>query len=163
MGSEMCIRDRPYEEIGLKKDNQHIQINDSIIQIENEYYSSIRPKRVVDSGQRPINVLKNEGIEYVEVRCLDNNPFLRGSIDKHTAYFIEAYLMVSLVDENYSFDEKRIKEIQDNWQNTVRNGRDPKLLLKRDGKTISVKDAANEVFSKTVSYTHLTLPTTCSV
>ena len=45
----------PYEEIGLKKDNQHIQINDSIIQIENEYYSSIRPKRVVDSGQRPVS------------------------------------------------------------------------------------------------------------
>jgi glutamate--cysteine ligase len=144
----------PYEKIGLKKDEQHIQINDSIIQIENEYYSSIRPKRVVDSGQRPINVLKNKGIEYVEVRCLDNNPFLRGSIDKHTAYFIEAYLMVSLIDEDYSFDEKRIKEIQDNWQNTVRNGRDPKLLLKRDGETISVKDAANEVFSKIYDFAY---------
>ena len=64
-----------------------------------------------DITLRAINVLKNKGIEYVEVRCLDNNPFLRGSIDKHTAYFIEAYLMVSLIDEDYSFDEKRIKEI----------------------------------------------------
>ena len=144
----------PYEKIGLKKGDKHIQINDSIIQIENEYYSSIRPKRVVQSGQRPINVLKNEGIEYIEVRCLDNNPFLRGSIDKHTAYFIEAYLMVSLIDENYPFDKNRIKEIQDNWQNTVRKGRDPNLLLKRDGKTISVKDAAEEVFSKIYDYAY---------
>ena len=147
-------RHEPYEKIGLKKGNKHIQINDSIIQIENEYYSSIRPKRVVQSGQRPINVLKNEGIEYIEVRCLDNNPFLKNSIDKHTAYFIEAYLMVSLIDDNYSFDVNRIKEIQENWQNTVRRGRDSNLLLKRDGKTISVKDAAGEVFSKIYDYAY---------
>ena len=138
----------PYEKIGLKKNDKHIQINDSVIQIENEYYSSIRPKRVIKSGQRPINVLRDQGIEYVEVRCLDNNPFLKGSIDKNTAYFIEAYLMISLIDESYSFDENRIEEIQENWHNTVRNGRDPNLLLKRDGKTISVKSAAEEVFNK---------------
>ena len=35
--SALTKKYEPYEEIGLKKDNQHIQINDSIIQIENEY------------------------------------------------------------------------------------------------------------------------------
>ena len=58
-----------YEQIGIEKEGEFIQINDSIIQIENEYYSSIRPKRVVGSGERPINALKEKGIEYVEVRC----------------------------------------------------------------------------------------------
>tara|TARA_Y200000002_G_scaffold158903_1_gene131372 strand:- start:415 stop:915 length:501 start_codon:yes stop_codon:yes gene_type:complete len=62
--------------------------------------------------------------------------------------------MVSLIDDNYSFDVNRIKEIQENWQNTVRMGRDANLLLKRDGKTISVKDAAGEVFSKIYDYAY---------
>ena len=66
----------PYQEIGIKDGDEFLQINDCIIQIENEYYSSIRPKRVVSSGERPINILKEKGIEYVEVRCMDNNPFL---------------------------------------------------------------------------------------
>ena len=64
-----------YEEIGTERNGEYIQINDSIIQIENEYYSSIRPKRIVGSGERPINVLREKGIEYVEVRCMDNDPF----------------------------------------------------------------------------------------
>ena len=82
-----------YAEVGVIKDGKRIQINTSIIQIENEYYSSIRPKRVTPAGERPINILKNEGIDYVEIRALDNNSYLPSGIDEDTSYFLEAYLL----------------------------------------------------------------------
>ena len=138
----------PYQEIGIKDGDDFLQINDCIIQIENEYYSSIRPKRVVGSGERPINILKEKGIEYVEVRCMDNNPFLNSSIDKETAYFIEAFLMTSLMDEEKPCLNKEIKEIQNNWQSVVKEGRKPNLDLKIDGKSTPLKDAANIFLEK---------------
>ena len=76
-----------YKKIGEFKDAERIQLNDSIIQIENEYYSTIRPKRVCPSGERPINVLKDEGIDYLELRCIDLNPSSPIGINKEQIYF----------------------------------------------------------------------------
>jgi glutamate--cysteine ligase len=77
----------------MERTGKRIQINTSIIQIENEYYSSIRPKRVTPPGERPINVLREtKAVDYVEIRALDNNSFLPGGIDEDTSYFFEGYL-----------------------------------------------------------------------
>ena len=70
-----------YAAIGTQKDGEWLQLNSNILQIENEYYSSIRPKRVTDSGERPIQALMARGVQYIEVRCLDINPFLPLGID----------------------------------------------------------------------------------
>ncbi len=61
----------PYAEIGVKVDGEYLQLNANILQIENEYYSYIRPKRVARSGERPTKALRRAGVEYVEVRALD--------------------------------------------------------------------------------------------
>ncbi|WP_121370686.1 glutamate--cysteine ligase, partial [Pseudomonas aeruginosa] len=66
----------PYEKVGTKQDGEWVQLNTNILQIENEYYSSIRPKRVTYTGERPVQALAARGVQYVEVRCLDINPFL---------------------------------------------------------------------------------------
>ena len=63
-----------YEEIGVQKDGQFIQLNTHVLQIENEYYSDIRPKRVTESGEKPISALSDRGVEYIEVRILDFDP-----------------------------------------------------------------------------------------
>lgn len=79
---------------------------------------------------------------------MDNNPFLNSSIDKETAYFIEAFLMTSLMDEEKPCLNKEIKEIQNNWQSVVKEGRKPNLDLKIDGKSTPLKDAANIFLEK---------------
>ena len=117
-----------YEQVGIRRENKLIQINTSIIQIENEYYSSIRPKRVTPSGARPINILREKGIEYVEIRALDNNSFLPSGIDENTSYFLEALLITCLIEDNTPSTKVEIKELLDNWQNVVRNGRNPNFL-----------------------------------
>lgn len=63
----------PYEKVGTKQDGEWVQLNTNILQIENEYYSSIRPKRVTYTGERPVQALAARGVQYVEVRCLDIN------------------------------------------------------------------------------------------
>lgn len=83
----------PYVEIGTHKDGEWIQLNTNVLQIENEYYSTIRPKRVTYSGERPIQALVARGVQYVEVRCLDINPFLPVGIDLEQSRFIDAFIL----------------------------------------------------------------------
>ncbi|MBT7963770.1 MAG: glutamate--cysteine ligase, partial [Porticoccaceae bacterium] len=59
-----------YEAIGLKSSkDSHKQLNTHLLQIENEFYSSIRPKRTTATGETPLHALAERGVEYVEVRC----------------------------------------------------------------------------------------------
>jgi len=134
-----------YGEVGTIKDGKRIQINTSIIQIENEYYSSIRPKRVTPTGERPINVLRNEGIDYVEIRALDNNSFLPTGIDEDTSYFLEAYLIGCFFGEDKKSTENEIKELLMNWGNVVKEGRNPNLKLLKNKEEVSIKDSGMAV------------------
>jgi glutamate--cysteine ligase len=64
-----------YEAIGTHRDGEWIQINTNVLQIENEFYSTIRPKRITYSGERPLHAPASRGVQYIEVRCLDIDPF----------------------------------------------------------------------------------------
>jgi glutamate--cysteine ligase len=134
-----------YGEVGVLKDGKRIQINTSIIQIENEYYSSIRPKRVTPPGERPINILRNEGIDYVEIRALDNNSFLPSGIDEDTSYFLEAYLIGCFFGEDKKSTQEEIKELLMNWENVVKEGRNPNLKLLKDKEKMTIKDSGMQV------------------
>ena len=134
-----------YGEVGVLKDGKRIQINTSIIQIENEYYSSIRPKRVTPPGERPINILRNEGIDYVEIRALDNNSFLPSGIDEDTSYFLEAYLIGCFFGEDKKSTQEEIKELLMNWENVVKEGRNPNLRLLKDKEKVTIKDSGMQV------------------
>ena len=65
-----------YAEFTFTEEGERAQLNDSLLQIENEFYSPIRPKRVTASGEAPVVALRRDGIEYVEVRCIDIHPLL---------------------------------------------------------------------------------------
>ena len=134
-----------YGEVGVLKDGKRIQINTSIIQIENEYYSSIRPKRVTPPGERPLNILRAEGIDYVEIRALDNNSFLPSGIDEDTSYFLEAYLIGCFFGEDKKSSQDEIKELLVNWENVVKEGRNPDLKILKNKEKITVKDSGMKV------------------
>jgi glutamate--cysteine ligase len=87
-----------YEKIGLKdSQGNHKQLNAHLLQIENEFYSSIRPKRTASSGETPLQALAERGVEYVEVRCVDLNPLLPCGIDVQTMYFLDTFLLFCLL------------------------------------------------------------------
>ncbi|NCX48756.1 MAG: glutamate--cysteine ligase [Gammaproteobacteria bacterium] len=89
-----------YEGLGLKDDHGFKQLNTAVLQIENEYYSSIRPKRVQQSGERPVRALINRGVEYLEVRAIDLNPFARNGISEHEASLITLLMTASALADS---------------------------------------------------------------
>lgn len=119
----------PYEEIGVKVDGKYRQLNTAILQIENEYYSDIRPKRVTRSGERPLQALRKSGVEYIEVRNIDINPFLPVGIDTQQAMFIDTFLISCLLMSDEDICPTECKMVSDNLQKVITRGREPGLLL----------------------------------
>jgi glutamate--cysteine ligase len=118
-----------YEKIGVKVDGEYRQLNNTILQIENEYYSDIRPKRVTRSGEAPLSALRKSGVEYLEVRHTDINPFLPVGIDTQQAMFIDTFLISCLLMTEEDICPAECKIVQDNLQRVITRGREPGLLL----------------------------------
>lgn len=135
----------PYEKIGTKKNGKYLQINTGLLQLENEFYSTIRPKRVSKSGERPLVALANEGVEYIEVRAIDLNPFLPLGIDAEQIRFLDSFLIYCLLSESPECHEQEFFEVADNIALVVEQGREPALSLKRESKDILLKDWASEL------------------
>ena len=134
-----------YEKIGLKKDGEYLQINTNLLQLENEFYSTIRPKRVIKKGQRPLEALTSEGIEYVEVRALDLNPYLPLGIDAEQVRFLDAFMLHCLLSESPECHSAEFFEVASNIALVVEQGRDPALVLKLEGADKSLREWANEL------------------
>lgn len=138
----------PYVEIGTHKDGEWIQLNTNVLQIENEYYSTIRPKRVTYSGERPIQALMARGVQYVEVRCLDINPFLPVGIDLQQSRFIDAFILFCALQESSQLADCECGNASTNFLTVVKEGRRPGLKLSRNTETIDLKEWANELLDK---------------
>jgi len=144
----------PYKKF-TSEDGEFKQLNDSILQIENEFYSTIRPKRVAPTGTRPLKVLRDQGVEYIEVRCLDLNPFLPVGIDSEQIKFLNSFLMLCLLRKSPPSDADEYAEIEDNLKTVVNRGREPGLELKQHGKSIALKDWADEILQEALSISEL--------
>lgn len=138
-----------YEEIGLKDaDGKYLQLSTALLQIEAEFYGPIRPKPKPQSGIRPLASLYANGIEYIEVRCLDLNPFERTGINSETVHFLDAFLVYCWLAESYRDSDVASKEIQENQLKTVRRGRDPEVKLRRGGSEIHLNSWARELLDE---------------
>lgn len=134
-----------YEKIGVKVDGKYRQLNANLLQIENEYYSSIRPKRVAHSGERPTAALRRGGVEYVEIRSLDINIFDPCGVSQNTMRFMEALLIYCLLKPSPPCDEDGLAEAGRNQLQAAKYGRDPALELYRDGKPTLLRNWAREI------------------
>jgi glutamate--cysteine ligase len=138
----------PYTEIGTHKDGEWIQLNTNVLQIENEYYSTIRPKRVTYSGERPIQALMARGVQYVEVRCLDINPFLPVGIDLQQSRFLDAFILFCALQDSPQLADCECGNASSNFLTVVKEGRRPGLQLSRNTSTIDLKVWADELLDE---------------
>lgn len=138
----------PYVEIGTQKNGEWLQLNTNILQIENEYYSNIRPKRVTYSGERPVQALEDRGVQYIEVRCLDINPFLPLGIDLEEARFLDAFLLFCALQESPPLGSSECHACTDNFLSVVKEGRRPDLHLQRRGEPVPLQTWAHELLDK---------------
>lgn len=134
-----------YQKIGVKVDGKYQQLNANLLQIENEFYGSIRPKRVAKSGERPSHALIERGVEYVEVRCMDLNPYVPIGIDQETIVFLDMFLLYCLFEDSPMMAAEETQKYTRNNQRAVMRGREPGLLLNRNGDTITLTNWARQV------------------
>ncbi|WP_025598113.1 glutamate--cysteine ligase [Burkholderia sp. WSM2230] len=137
-----------YEAIGTQRDGEWVQINTNVLQIENEFYSTIRPKRVTYPGERPLHALAARGVQYVEVRCMDIDPFEPVGISLETSRFLDAYLLVCALDDSAPLPPPAYCEANQNFARVTTEGRKPGLELTRDGRAIAMSEWADELFVK---------------
>jgi glutamate--cysteine ligase len=136
----------PYVGIGIRNlGGEYNQLATSLLQIENEFYGTIRPKRVINPGERPLHALRQRGVEYVEVRCMDLNPFLPVGIDESTMRFIDLLLLHCLLEDSPPDTPQEIAALGRNQHLVAAHGRDPSLVLDRGGKDTSLVAWGSEV------------------
>lgn len=131
-----------YEKIGVKVDGQYRQLNSNILQIENEFYSIVRPKQITHSGEKPTLALKRRGIKYMEVRSLDLNLFNPIGIDADTGHFVEAFLLTCLFQDSPSSNYNDQTINNKNQLDVAYKGRQPDLVLTNLDQKIPLKDWA---------------------
>ncbi len=135
----------PYEALGVEVNGEYRQLNANILQIENEYYSFIRPKRVARSGERPTKALQRAGVEYVEVRALDVSAFDPVGVNQNKLRFLEAFLALCLLKDSPPIGDGEQGRLDANHVTVARRGREPGLTLWRDGRDVSLQVWAREL------------------
>ncbi|WP_305908985.1 glutamate--cysteine ligase [Methylomarinum sp. Ch1-1] len=133
-----------YQKFGVRNREYH-QLNANILQIENEFYSIIRPKQITDSGEKPTLALKRRGVRYVEIRSLDLDLFNPIGIDEEKSHFLEAFLLHCLLQDSPLLAEEE-RQINNRNQLTVAHeGRKPGVELTNVGRTIALQDWATQI------------------
>lgn len=121
-----------YETIGVRSPaGEYNQLATSLLQIENEFYGTIRPKRVIRPGERPLHALRERGVEYVEVRCMDLDPFVPVGIAPQTARFLDVFLLHCLLSDSPPDTPDEIAALSRNQDRAAMRGREPGLRLQR--------------------------------
>lgn len=145
-----------YQAIGTHRNGEWIQLNTNILQIENEYYSNIRPKRSTGRCERPITALAQRGVQYVEVRCLDIDPESPVGITAETSRFMDAFLLFCAVETSKDFpDNGFCTHSTNNFAKVVKEGRKPGLQLNNERQSIGLADWGAELLERMLPYATL--------
>lgn len=141
----------PYQAI-FEQYGQHAQINANLLQIEAEYYAPVRPKRVAHDNERQGSALKRAGVEYLEVRTIDINPYEPLGITARQIYFLEVFLLYCLFQDSPLFTPENQKLTNANMQKVVLNGRNPKceLIHPLNKQPILLTAFAENIFSELI-------------
>ncbi|MFO1370365.1 MAG: glutamate--cysteine ligase [Marinagarivorans sp.] len=138
-----------YERNGVTDPSgQYQQLNTGLLQIENEFYSSIRPKRTAKSGETALSALCRRGVEYIEVRCIDIDPFSANGVSAEQLRFIDAFLLHCLLTPSPATSAQETAEILLNQQRVVNEGRKPGLNLTINGQTVGLTEAASQLLDR---------------
>jgi glutamate--cysteine ligase len=133
-----------YERIGVKDQNgRYKQLNTYLLQIENEYYTSVRPKQPTGPNERPLRALRSRGVQYIEMRSLDVDVFEPLGISLESTRFLEAFILFCLFEKSPKHDLDKCAEITSNALAVANNGREPGLKLSNGKNRISLRHWAS--------------------
>jgi len=138
----------PYEAIGIRGPHgEYRQLATSLLQIENEFYSTIRPKRTIRPLERPLHALRERGVEYVEVRLMDLDPYSPIGIRAETMRFLDMFLLHCLLSDSPPDTPEEVASWGRNQHRVAARGRDRSLLLERRGEEIALPEWGAQVLA----------------
>jgi glutamate--cysteine ligase len=138
-----------YEAIGIRNPGgDYNQLATSLLQIENEFYGTIRPKRVILPGERALHALRERGVEYIEVRCMDLDPFVPVGIATQTMRFLDVFLLHCLLSDSPRDTPQEIAALARNLLRAADRGREPGLLLERGETLVTLQDWGAEILGE---------------
>jgi len=145
---EAAIRtpDPYYTELGVHDGEHWKQLSDSILQLEAEFYAPMRPKRVGTHGERPALALSRYGVEYVEMRLFDLNPFIDIGIAPEQSLFADTLLLMCLFRDSPPITSREQGENDENKRRVVTRGRQPDLQLLLHNREQPLRALAHELF-----------------
>ena len=144
----MCTGSEGFAKFAAGEEGNWQQLSKNILQIENELYSSVRPKQPTLSLEKPTDALVRRGVEYIEVRALDVNPFSPYGISETQFAFLDVFLVTCLVKPSQNLHSAGVQESQANFKSIVLEGRRPSLILQRDGGSVAMQVWAEQLFTE---------------
>jgi len=137
-----------YQAHGVEVDGEWRQLNANLLQIENEYYSFIRPKRVAYSGERPTRALLRAGVQYVEMRSLDVGAFDPVGLNQRKLCFLEAFAALCLLRDSPLLSAEQSARYEDNHVRVASRGREAGLMLWAEPRPLALSDWAAELLDQ---------------
>ena len=144
----LATRDPHYTGLGVFRDGRQVQLNDNILQSENEFYSPLRFKRIGEKGRSQLENLAEDGVQYIELRIFDLNPFYVTGISVEQMYFIHLFILFCLFErsDSLSYNEQGIADR--NAQLVASEGRKPGLVLNDCRGAFSIRNRGKEILEK---------------
>lgn len=136
-----------WRKLGVKVGDEYRQLNANILQIENEYYSSVRPKQLLHGLESPALALKKRGVRYIELRSLDVNAYHPLGVDEVQLRFLEAWMLACLLADSPPLSNAERMAHNQNLIDVAHRGREPGLELNRDGNPVRLYDWGQEVLN----------------
>jgi len=137
----------PYEKIGIKVGDEYRQLSTALLQIENEFYGTIRPKQPIQTGERPLHALGERGVAYVEARLVDLDPDTPLGIRAQTMRLLETFLLWCLLADSPPDTPAETAELAHNQHTAAERGRAPDVRLMRRGEEQRLADWGGEVLA----------------
>ncbi len=136
------------ETIGVLENGQYRQLSANVLQIENEHYSTIRPKQILEWLEKPTLALRRRGVHYVELRSLDVNAFDPLGVSEDQLHFLETFLVFCLLNGSPGISASESRAIDRNQILTAHQGREPGLVLQCGGRAVQLKERAQELLAR---------------
>ena len=152
---EAAIRtpDPYYQQIGVLDGAHWKQLSANLLQIENEFYAAMRPKRV--GRDRPAKALRLQGVEYIEMRLFDLNPMVDIGITPEQATFADVLLLMCLFRDSPPISAREQGENDENKRRVVTRGRQPDLHLLVHNQEQPLRALAHELFDDMAPYAEM--------
>lgn len=130
-----------YEKAGVRDDDGlYQQLNANKLQIENEYYSSVRPKQIPEKGEMPLLALKRTGIRYLELRSVDVNLYDSAGMHLEQLAMLELLMMFAWLSDSPPLTPADMDTNKHNVQTVAHRGREPGLTLTCNNESIKLVD-----------------------